>query len=184
MIEGVVTEYLRHFPEDEPRLERLLGQLASSEALDDRRNFRGHIAGDAVILSPDHQKILLIYHKRFGNWQQPGGHWDQGEEGPWLTAERESEEETGIQHMKRVNVAADFRVPLHIVTGAVPASEAKNEPDHWHHDFRYGFVAQTEALPRVEDSGVEGVRWLPLVDFDNQGAHDFRTSIDRLISLL
>jgi len=184
MISEVVGEYLKLFPADEAKLERLLKQIQAGEALDDRNNFNGHIAGDAVILSPDHKKILLIYHKRFANWQQPGGHWDRGEDGPWLTAEREAAEETGVKDLKRVNIKADYRIPLHIVTGPVLPSPAKGEPPHWHHDFRYGFIAASENLPEVDDEGVSGAKWLLLSDFKEEGAHDLQTSIDRLCELL
>ena len=186
MISDIVAEYLTIFPDDEPKLELLLNQLADAEALDDPSNYRGHIAGDAVIFSPDHKKILLIYHKTFKKWQQPGGHLDPGEEGPWLTAEREAAEETGLIDLKRVNMTADWRVPLHITTGPVPANPQKGRPDHWHHDFRYGFVARSEELPDVQDEGVSGVKWLPLDEFDGHGlgAHDLATSIKRFKRLL
>lgn len=183
---SIVEAYLQLFPADEAKLARLLKQLKNGEALDDRNNFNGHAAGDALILSPDKTKILLIYHKRFGRWQQPGGHLDPGEAGPWLTAEREATEETGLSQFKRVNLAADYRIPVHIVTGPVPASPAKQEAAHWHHDFRYGFIAASEDLPEVKDEGVSGVRWLPLADYSDQkfGAHELGTSIERLKNLL
>jgi 8-oxo-dGTP pyrophosphatase MutT (NUDIX family) len=186
MINEIVTEYLNLFPEDEPKLQRLLGQLATGEMLDDRNNFNGHIAGDAVIVSPDLKKILLIYHKRFANWQQPGGHWDPGEDGPWLTAEREAAEETGLSNLTRVNIGPDFRVPIHIVTGPVTPSPQKGEPAHWHHDFRYGFIAESEKLPPVDDEGVSGAKWAPIDKFraTGPGAHNFEISVERLNKLL
>jgi 8-oxo-dGTP pyrophosphatase MutT (NUDIX family) len=186
MLPQIVAKYLELFPADKVKLSLLLEQLGKGEVLDDRANFNGHIAGDAVIFSPDCKKILLIYHKRFKNWQQPGGHWDRGEHGPWLTAERETGEETGLNLLKRVNIVDDFRVPLHIVTGPVPESAAKKEPFHWHHDFRYGFIAQSETLPAVTDEGVSGAKWLPLEEFQGKGmgAHDLGTSVDRLKELL
>lgn len=184
MLADVVNKYLKIFPEDKPKLELLLDQLKNNEALDDRRNFRGHIAGDAVILSPDYKKILLIYHNTYKRWQQPGGHFDPGEAGPWLSAAREAEEETGLSELQRINIADDFRIPIHITTGFVPASEAKNEAEHWHHDFRYGFVAQSEDLPEIEDEGVGGAKWLPLDGYKSEGSHDFDISLRRIIKLV
>lgn len=184
MIEEVVEQYLTIFPEDRAKLQRLLKQLKDNEFLDDRNNFHGHIAGDAVIFSPDHQKILLIFHKRYGKWQQPGGHWDKGEEDPWLTAQREAAEETGISNLARVNLVPDYRIPLHIVTGMVPASTAKSEPRHWHHDFRYGFVATSEGLSQVKDQGISGVKWQKLDELKTEGVHNLQTSVRRMQRLL
>lgn len=184
MINEIVQEYLKLFPEDRPNLELLLQQLKNNEKLDDRHNFHGHIAGDAIIFSPDLKKILLIFHKRYGRWQHPGGHWDKTEEGPWLTAEREACEETGLSGLKRINLAADYHIPLHIVTGPVPPSPAKGEPRHWHHDFRYGFVAASENLPQVHDKGVGGTKWQKLDNLKDEGVHDLGTSIHRMQQLL
>lgn len=44
----------------------------------------------------DNDKILLIYHKKFGKYIQPGGHIEVNEE-PYQTAIREVYEETGIK---------------------------------------------------------------------------------------
>ncbi len=180
----LVKKYLEHFPQDASQLELLLDQLRNGEELDNRRNFRGHIAGDAVILSPDLNKVLLIYHKRYQVWNQPGGHWDRGEDGPWSTAEREASEETGLENLRRVNIDPDLRVPIHIATGEVPASRAKREPDHWHHDFRYGFIASSEQLPEISDAGVGGSKWVSLVEYENEGGHNFYIAVRRLVEFL
>jgi 8-oxo-dGTP pyrophosphatase MutT (NUDIX family) len=180
----VVKKYLDIFPQDEPKLQLLLQQIDNNEALDDRNNFTGHIAGDAVIFSPDLKKVLLVFHKRYGVWIQPGGHWDKGEDGPWLTASREAEEETGLNNLKRVDITDDFRVPLHIATGPVPASPERGEPDHWHHDFRYGYIAESEDLPANTDSGIGGIKWLPIERIEVSAAHDLPTSIKRMSQLV
>lgn len=187
MIDEVVKKYLQFYPEDKSLLKRLIDQLKSKERLDDRQNFRGHIAGDAVIFSPDLTKILYIYHLRFGKWQQPGGHLDPGEDGPWITAPREAIEETGVRVGSIVGPdKRDLRVPLLIVTGPVPPSKKKNEPEHWHHDFRYGMIAETEKLDPIDDEGVGEARWWPINEAlkipDND--HNWHKSINRMQELL
>ena len=187
MIEKVVEKYLEIYPEDREQLAILLGQLAAKESLDDRRNFRGHIAGDAIVFSPDLKKVLYIYHLRFGTWQQPGGHLDPGEEGPWLTAPREAYEETGVILGRIIGpVKSDDRVPLHIITGEVLPSKKKNEPKHWHHDFRYGYIAESEELGNIEDEGIGEAKWIEIEEalkMENEG-HNVHKSIERMQSLL
>ncbi len=48
------------------------------------------------IIDRKRNKILLIYHKKFQNWIQPGGHLKEGET-PQEGAVREAFEETGIK---------------------------------------------------------------------------------------
>ncbi|HVO86510.1 MAG TPA: NUDIX domain-containing protein [Candidatus Binatia bacterium] len=187
MLEQVVEQYLKLFPGDKPKLKLLLKQLAESQELDDRRNFNGHIAGDAIILSPDLTKILYIYHLRSGKWQQPGGHFDKGEDGPWSTAAREAHEETGVRLGKRIGPDKNNqKVPLHIVTGPVNPSTAKNEPSHWHHDFRYGFIAESETLGDIEDPGIKEAKWFDLKQAMamKESGHQVLTSIERMLLLL
>lgn len=52
-------------------------------------------------------KILLIYHKKFNKYIQPGGHINEGEE-PYEAAIREVLEETGI------NIIIDDKKPFNI----------------------------------------------------------------------
>ena len=187
MIGEVVKKYLELYPEDKKQLKLLIDQLNDKDKLDDRRNFRGHITGDAIVFSPDCSKVLYIYHPLYGTWQQPGGHWDSPEDGPWDTAKREAIEETGVQIRTRIGpIESDYRVPLYIITGKVPTNNAKNEPKHWHHDFRYGFIAKTEKLDKTSDKVIKDVRWVDLAKakkMENTG-HDVHKSIDRMISLL
>lgn len=187
MLDEVVKKYLQFYPEDKEQLKLLLDQLKDDEHLDDRRNFRGHIAGDAVIFSPDLKKILYVYHLRFRKWQQPGGHLESDEEGPWLTAPREAVEESGVKISKIIGPDKnDPRIPLHIVTGAVPPSKKKNEPKHWHHDFRYGIIAETEELEPIDDAGTGDARWWDINEAlkmrDND--HHWHKSIRRMQELL
>ena len=44
----------------------------------------------------DEDRLLVLYHKKFQKWLQPGGHIERGEEA-WQCALREVFEETGIR---------------------------------------------------------------------------------------
>ena len=45
---------------------------------------------------------------------------------------------------------------------AIPANDAKGEPDHWHFDFRYAFRLVGDGAVRLQEDEVDGFRWVPL----------------------
>lgn len=61
---------------------------------------RSQYCASTFIIDEENQKVLLIYHKKFQNWIQPGGHLKEGES-PEEGALREAFEETGL-HVKLV----------------------------------------------------------------------------------
>lgn len=178
MLEQIVRQYLSFFPQEALGLKLLLKQVAEDQELWSKRNYEGHVTGSGVVLSPDHSKVLLIYHPSFGRWQQPGGHWEPEEKGPWLTARRETEEETGVK-LKRIIFLKDNFVPIQIGSHPVPTVPPKNEPHHYHHDFRYGFVADSEDL-NLEDEVIDQARWVPLDEVEEP----IKTAAARLLQLL
>lgn len=165
MIGRLVEAYLTAYPEERAALAGLVEQVQAGETLNDRKNFNGHITGSAVILSPDRQKLLLVHHKLFDKWLQPGGHWEAGEAGPWEAARREATEETGVRLGMQIATLVDHRVPLDLGTHPIPAQPGKREPAHDHHDFRYAFMAAHEELevPSQEANILEAA-WLPFDD--------------------
>lgn len=130
------------------------------------------------MLSPDKSKLLLIHHKRFNKWLQPGGHWeDDGEANPQEAAKREAIEETGIGSLTYVAIDPKHPlVPFDIGTHAILANPEKNEADHWHHDFRYVFVAGDLTLDH-EAKEVNAAVW---VDFDAPEAKNIPGIIAKL----
>jgi 8-oxo-dGTP pyrophosphatase MutT (NUDIX family) len=129
MIDEVVSRYLELHSDDKEYLGQLIGQLAAHQTLDDRKNFEGHITGSAYVLSPDRSKLLVIHHRLFDKWLQPGGHWDKGESGPWVTAARETVEETGVSlDHQIITYGTDFRIPFYINTHRIKNRPHKHEP--------------------------------------------------------
>lgn len=181
MLVQIVEEYLKIFPDEKDGLKRLLQQLADKEKLNDRRNFRGHITGSAIVLSPDKKKILLIHHKHQGRWQQPGGHWESDEEqNPLEVAAREAEEETKVRLDYNLPVTPKNQlIPLEIDSHPIPARPEKDEPPHWHHDFRYVFIAQDERLHHRPEE-VFDARWCEL---DNPLTKNVSVAINKMQKL-
>jgi 8-oxo-dGTP pyrophosphatase MutT (NUDIX family) len=148
MLLRLIEEYLDVFPGERSNLERLIKQVTAAEAVDDRQNFNGHITASGIILSPDKGRVLLIHHKAYDVWQQPGGHVDRNES-PFDAAKRETIEETGAEIEKSIPLLdTNPSLPFDIDSHAVPARPEKNEPAHWHHDFRYIFIAKSTDVQR------------------------------------
>ncbi len=164
MLQEIVSEYLEVFPEERARLGLLQEQLAAHEPLNDRKNFRGHIAGAGIVVSPDRNKILAVHHRFFDDWFQPGGHWEAEDPDPWTAARREAIEETGVSIARLLAVInGNECVPLDIATYHYDARPEKNEPAHFHHDFRYAFLAADENL-KPQESEVVTCTWLTFDD--------------------
>lgn len=154
----LLQRYLALFPAEKERLSRLQRQLAAGSDPAQRTNYQGHLTGSAIILSPERQQVLLIHHKLFQTWQQPGGHYE-ADGSLRRTAEREAVEETGVRLGCLLPVRiTDPDVPLDIDVHPVPARPEKSEPDHWHYDVRYAFVAADISLKHQAEE-VNAARW-------------------------
>jgi 8-oxo-dGTP pyrophosphatase MutT (NUDIX family) len=163
MLQAILKCYLKRFPDEAADFEILQKQLATGEKLNDRKNFNGHACGSGIVLSADRSKILLIHHKVHDAWLQPGGHWEDDEEtDPLAAARREVQEETGVTDLTYLPIDPKLPlVPLDLSTHPIPARPLKAEPAHWHHDFRYVFVTDTEVLTHQVDE-VNAAAWFVL----------------------
>lgn len=93
---------------------------------------RDFVAGAFVVKDG---KVLLLNHKKYGIWLQPGGHIEDGET-PDEAAVRETREETGLEielvnseerlAENRIDLPEPLNVNLHRI-----------EEGHWHCDFQY-----------------------------------------------
>ena len=160
----ILEWYIGIHPEARQQLSVLLDQLAKGEDVISRSNFTGHVTGSGLVLSEDYTKVLLIHHRFLNLWLQPGGHMEPYETDPYETALREVQEETGIHDVTPVDSHNPrMRPPVHINSHHIPARPEKGEPEHWHHDFRYAFIAQPERL-RHQLEEVYAAEWMPLDD--------------------
>ena len=55
-----------------------------------------HFCASAYIINPENKKLLLVKHKKYNKWLQPGGHIEENET-PEEAAVREVYEETGVK---------------------------------------------------------------------------------------
>jgi 8-oxo-dGTP pyrophosphatase MutT (NUDIX family) len=173
----ILVEYLNVYPEETQSLQLLQDQLTAGETLNSRKNFRGHITGAGIVLSPDKSKLLVVHHKFFDDWSQPGGHWEAGDPNPRTAAKREVIEETNADIAEQSPIAGnDLQIPLDIETYAYDARPEKNEPAHFHHDFRYVFLAKSENL-KPQKSEVNSATWMP---FDDPRLKNIQKSIAKL----
>jgi 8-oxo-dGTP pyrophosphatase MutT (NUDIX family) len=118
-----------------------------------------HVTGSALILHPPSGRVLLRWHTRMQRWMQVGGHCDPGETDPWLVAQREAEEETGLPDLAAQPRAGT--VPVQIVI--VPVPEARNDPAHEHADIRFLLVTDRPDDARPETSAAP-LRWLTIAE--------------------
>lgn len=114
---------------------------------------RTDLVATGFVRNPAGDRLLMIYHKKFGQWMAPGGHVE-GNELPHQTALREVFEETGVHAAVlsaqpllglASNTEAEMPVPLTLLHEHIPAST--KEEAHMHLDFIYLMQAESELLP-------------------------------------
>lgn len=115
-----------------------------------RDAFPAHFTGSAFVVSADGARSLLHHHRKLDRWLQFGGHCD-GEEDVLSVAQREANEESGIQGL----VVASSR-PFDLDIHEIPAFA--DEPTHLHYDVRYVLIAPEQAEIQTSPESKE-VRW-------------------------
>src|SRR6266567_313797 len=93
-----------------------------------------HVTGSALVVHPPTKRVLLRWHERMQSWLQVGGHGDPGESDPFLVAQREAREETGLADLCGW---PDPFEPSLVQVAVVPVPAGKGEPAHEHGDIRY-----------------------------------------------
>jgi 8-oxo-dGTP pyrophosphatase MutT (NUDIX family) len=119
----------------------------------------GHITTTGVVLHPDCEAVLLIYHRRLERWLLPGGHVELEDMRIFDAARREVLEETGAQLPPEPDPPM-VGIDVH----GIPPN--KREPLHYHHDLIFGFRAPSGNLARGHE--VREARWFEIAKLGSE----------------
>jgi len=166
-------EVVAAFPEEEePKSQELIISLLqhAPEPFSRTHFTPGHVTSTGLVLSPDHDAVLIVQHKRLKRWLLPGGHLEAADRELWHGARREVLEETGVE----VEDIEGFLAGMDV--HGIPAKNG--EPYHLHHDLKFAFIAKSEDLRESDET--DDAAWCPLneADFDD---YDLPGSIRRAI---
>jgi 8-oxo-dGTP pyrophosphatase MutT (NUDIX family) len=127
------------------------------------------------ILTRTHpKKILLVHHKKFDKWMQPGGHIERFEN-PVEAAIREVKEETGLdihflqkEILKGGEDAAFLPLPIFFMEQIIPSY--KDQPAHFHLDINY-VVEVSEQLIKHNIKESHAIGWFTKEEVQNLMTH-------------
>lgn len=178
-------EYIANHAEDTDSLKLLTEQLGqSNQDITSRKNFVGHVTASAFVINKFTRQVLLLQHKSLGKLLQPGGHIDEEDSSPLGATLREVEEETGLKS-DELTLQPALRnhpiVPFHIDSHYIPENPRKNEPGHYHHDFRYLYITEKSDInvDLNESNGFQWVDWEVFADDPH-----FAVVVDRIEGML
>ncbi|MER6204405.1 NUDIX hydrolase [Streptomyces sp. NPDC001642] len=109
----------------------------------------GHVTASALVIDPEHGRVLLTLHKKLRMWLQMGGHCEPEDTSLKEAALREATEESGIPGLTLLPDG-----PVRLDRHAIPA------PCHVHYDVQYAVVAPPDAVQEISDESLD-LRWFP-----------------------
>ncbi|MFJ4002862.1 NUDIX hydrolase [Streptomyces sp. NPDC090023] len=134
--------------EDQPDLrDAYLAHLAAQPDGMWKSCHAGHLTASALVIDPEHDRVLLTLHKKLRMWLQMGGHCEQGDISVAGAALREATEESGIAGLTLLPGG-----PVRLDRHPIPA------PCHWHYDVQYAVLAPRGAEHAISDESLD-LRW-------------------------
>ncbi len=130
----------------------------------------------AYVIDPFTKKILLVKHKDYNRWTQPGGHIEKGEI-PEEAAIRETYEETGIKVKilgERFPREEDYIRPLGIQRNRSKTGET-------YIDIIYPAVPIHDIEPKINDESTD-IRWFSREELDDiKVFEDIKITMDYIL---
>ena len=111
------------------------------------------LCASIFVIDPDTKKILLVKHKEFQKWVQPGGHLEDNEI-PEETAAREVYEETGI----KVKIMGD-RFPREDDCIRPLGIQCNRKDGYMQVDVLYYGIPIGNKEPYIDDEETLSARW-------------------------
>ncbi|WSQ11706.1 NUDIX hydrolase [Streptomyces sp. NBC_01231] len=105
----------------------------------------GHITASAMVIDPEHGRVLLTLHRKLRMWLQMGGHCEPADETLAAAALREGTEESGISGLR-------------LLPGGPVRLDRHRTPCAWHLDVQYAALAPSGAVEAISDESLD-LRW-------------------------
>jgi 8-oxo-dGTP pyrophosphatase MutT (NUDIX family) len=112
----------------------------------------GHVTASALVVEPEHGRVLLTLHKKLGMWLQMGGHCEPQDTSLEAAALREATEESGIDGLTIDSSLAALHVHPVTCSLGVPTR---------HLDMQFVVHAPAGAEIARSDESLD-LRWWPL----------------------
>ena len=164
IINKIIDEYLKVFPEENNRQEKLINFLKTfkDKEIIDWNNFKGHLVASGFIYAKKERKFLVLYHNDLKMFLYPGGHINIEDETPFIAAKREVKEETGLIDLEVLKIANNELIPIDIDTHVINYNDRLKLPEHYHFDFRYLFVVDKIIEINLEKDEVSNYKWITI----------------------